>query len=170
MTEGLRRAAARLKQPAYRPWSPSGRRRGSEVPVSRPRSSPSAAARLPPAVASWSKRIDPLLRHEVEGVHRLGSLGYQVGPPEPQRTTTVGPRVRSGWEWDPFLTGRPHMVWPRPPARTLTVTHPARGYTTHDRARISLASHTSHRRGDKVLIRVYPRAEARRPDGGGRRW
>ena len=52
----------------------------------------------PAAVAGWSKRIDPLLRHEVEGVHRLGSLGYQVGPSEPQLTTswTAMERIRFG--------------------------------------------------------------------------
>ena len=33
--------------------APSGRRWGSEVPVSRPRSWPSAAARLPAAAAGW---------------------------------------------------------------------------------------------------------------------
>ena len=27
----------------------------------------------------WAKSINPLLRHEVEGVHRLGNLGYQTG-------------------------------------------------------------------------------------------
>ena len=73
------RALSRPTQPVHRPWSPSGRRWGSEVPVSRPRSWPSAAARLPAAAAGCSKSIDPLLRHEVEGVHRLGSLGYQTG-------------------------------------------------------------------------------------------
>eukprot|EP00964_Phaeocystis_antarctica_P136053 scaffold100450_cov36-Phaeocystis_antarctica.AAC.1 len=36
------------------------------------------------AAAGWAKSINPLLRHEVEGVHRLGSLGYQTGPSEPQ--------------------------------------------------------------------------------------
>eukprot|EP00964_Phaeocystis_antarctica_P020242 scaffold11174_cov56-Phaeocystis_antarctica.AAC.1 len=35
-----------------------------------------------------AKSINPLLRHEVEGVHRLGSLGYQTGPSEPQLTTS----------------------------------------------------------------------------------
>ena len=45
VTEGLGRALSRLTQPVHRPWSPSGRRWGSEVPVSRPRSWPSAAAR-----------------------------------------------------------------------------------------------------------------------------
>ena len=34
--------------------------------------------------AGWAKSIDPLLRHEVETVHRLGSLGYQTGPSEPR--------------------------------------------------------------------------------------
>ena len=29
--------------------------------------------------AGWAKSINPLLRHEVEGVHRLGSCGYQTG-------------------------------------------------------------------------------------------
>ena len=29
--------------------------------------------------AGWAKSINPLLRHEVEGVHRLGSRGYQTG-------------------------------------------------------------------------------------------
>ena len=31
-----------------------------------------------------------------EAVHRLGSLGYQTGPSEPQLTTTDGLRARSG--------------------------------------------------------------------------
>ena len=79
VTEGLGRALARPTQPVHRPWSPSGRRRGSEVPVSRPRAWRSAAARLPAAAAGWAKSINPLLRHEVEAVHRLGSLGYQTG-------------------------------------------------------------------------------------------
>ena len=87
MTEGLGRALARPTQPVHRPWSPSGHRRGSEVPVPRPRAWRSAAARLPAAAAGWAKSINPLLRHEVEGVHRLGSRGYQVGPSEPQVTT-----------------------------------------------------------------------------------
>eukprot|EP00964_Phaeocystis_antarctica_P022593 scaffold12561_cov47-Phaeocystis_antarctica.AAC.1 len=48
-----------------------------------PRRVPRAAAR-----AGWAKSIDSLLRHEVEDVHRLGSLGYQTGPSEPQLTTS----------------------------------------------------------------------------------
>ena len=32
------------------------------------------------AAAGWAKSIDPLLRHEVEDVHRLGSLGYGIKP------------------------------------------------------------------------------------------
>ena len=32
VTEGLRRARARLRQPAHRPWSPSGRRWGPGIP------------------------------------------------------------------------------------------------------------------------------------------
>ena len=35
ITEGLRRARARLRQPTYRPWSPSGRLWGSGVPGTR---------------------------------------------------------------------------------------------------------------------------------------
>jgi len=88
VTEGLGRALAWLTQPIHRPWSPSGRRRGSEVPVPRPRAWRSAAARLPVAAAGWAKSIDPLLRHEVEDVPRLGSFGYQTGPSEPQLTTS----------------------------------------------------------------------------------
>jgi len=84
VTEGLGRALARPTQPVHRPWSPSGRRRGSEVPVPRPRAWRSAAARLPAAAAGWAKSINPLLRHEVEDVHRLGSRGYQTGPSEPR--------------------------------------------------------------------------------------
>ena len=38
---------------------------------------PSEGARLRRAAAAWSKRYDPLLRHEVEGADGLGSLGYQ---------------------------------------------------------------------------------------------
>ena len=56
VTEGLGRALARLTQPVHRPWSPSGRR-GSEVPVSRPRSWPSAAARLPAAARQAGRRV-----------------------------------------------------------------------------------------------------------------
>ena len=102
-------ALARLTQPVHRPWLPSGRRRGSEVPVSRPRAWPSAAARLPAAAAGCSKSIDPLLRHKVEGIHRLGSLGYQAGPSEPHLTTswTATERVRFGFV---FGTVRPHRV------------------------------------------------------------
>ena len=33
--------------------------------------------------AAWSKRYDPLLRHEVKGAHGLGSLGQQTGTSEP---------------------------------------------------------------------------------------
>eukprot|EP00964_Phaeocystis_antarctica_P021581 scaffold11994_cov85-Phaeocystis_antarctica.AAC.1 len=39
----VRCAYARLTQPVHRPWSPFGRRWGSEVPVSRPRAWRSAA-------------------------------------------------------------------------------------------------------------------------------
>ena len=35
--------------------------------------------RIVTAAAGWAKSINPLLRHEVEGVHRLGSCGYQTG-------------------------------------------------------------------------------------------
>ena len=45
---------------------------------------PSEGARLRRAAAAWSKRYDPLLRHEVEGVDGLGSLGHQTGTSEPQ--------------------------------------------------------------------------------------
>ncbi len=47
--------------------------------------------------------------HEVEGVHRLGSLGFQVGPLEPQLTTswTATERIRFGIV---FRTARPHRV------------------------------------------------------------
>ena len=34
--------------------------------------------------AAWSKRYDPLLRHEVEGVDGLDSIGHQTGTSEPQ--------------------------------------------------------------------------------------
>ena len=44
VTEGLRRARARLRQPAHRPWSPSSRRWGPVIPGARPRSWPSAAS------------------------------------------------------------------------------------------------------------------------------
>ena len=70
----------------------------------RPRPGPCALrsrhpARLPAAAVGWAKRIDPLLRLEVEGIHRLGSLGYQTGPSEPRLTTSGaadGLRARSG--------------------------------------------------------------------------
>ena len=60
---------------------------------------PSEGARLRRAAAAWSKRYDPLLRHEVEGVDRLGSLGYQVWAPGPQideRRTRNMTRVAKG--------------------------------------------------------------------------
>ena len=44
VTEGLRRARARLRQPAHRPWLPSSRRWGPVIPGARPRSWPSAAS------------------------------------------------------------------------------------------------------------------------------
>ena len=43
----------------------------------------SEAARLPAAAATWSRRYDPLLWHEVKGAHGLGSLGQQTGTSEP---------------------------------------------------------------------------------------
>ena len=45
---------------------------------------PSEGARLRRAAAALSKRYDPLLRHGVEGVDGLDSLGYQVRAPGPQ--------------------------------------------------------------------------------------
>ena len=45
---------------------------------------PSEGARLRRAAADWSKRYDPLLRHEVEGVDGLDSLSHQTGTSEPQ--------------------------------------------------------------------------------------
>ena len=60
---------------------------------------PSEGARLRRAAAAWSKRYDPLLRHEVEGVDGLGSLGYQVWAPGPQideRRTRNMTRVAKG--------------------------------------------------------------------------
>ena len=69
---GARRTAARplLEVPATGAESrPDLRFPGSRVP----------AARLSAVAAGWAKRINPLLRHAVEGVHRLGSLGYQTG-------------------------------------------------------------------------------------------
>ena len=83
MTEGLRRALARLGQPDQLPWSPSGRSRGSRIPGTRSRSWPSGAARLRQAAAAWSQRYDPLLRHGVQGADGMGSLGYQTGTSEP---------------------------------------------------------------------------------------
>ena len=50
------------------------------------------AAECHRVAAGWAKSINPLLRHEVEGVHRLGSLGYQTGlfgaSPDNQRKGT----------------------------------------------------------------------------------
>ena len=61
--------------------------------------------RLPAAAAGWAKSIDPrLLRHEVEGVHRLGSLGYQTGPSEPQLTTS-GRATCTRWLLSKHTTG-----------------------------------------------------------------
>ena len=45
---------------------------------------PSEGARLRRAAVACSKRYDPLLRHEVEGVDGLDSLGHQTGTSEPQ--------------------------------------------------------------------------------------
>ena len=60
---------------------------------------PSEGARLRRAAVAWSKRYDPLLRHEVEGVDGLDSLGYQVRAPGPQideRRTRNMTRVAKG--------------------------------------------------------------------------
>ena len=60
---------------------------------------PSEGARLRRAAVAWSKRYDPLLRHEVEGVDGLDSLGYQVWAPGPQideRRTRNMTRVAKG--------------------------------------------------------------------------
>ena len=51
--------------------------------------------------------IDPLLRHEVEDVHRLGSLGYQTGPSEPQLTTSA---QRTGYVHE-VVIAQTHRVW-----------------------------------------------------------
>ena len=66
---------------------------------------PSEGARLRRAAVAWSKRFDPLLRHEVEGVDGLDSLGYQTGTSEPQ----------------PDEHGRATCAWrdKGPPSRTL---------------------------------------------------
>ena len=60
---------------------------------------PSEGARLRRAAAAWSNRYDPLLRHGVEGVHRLGSLGQQTGtselPPDEQNGDSPRYRVMS---------------------------------------------------------------------------
>ena len=71
---------------------------------------PSEGARLRRAAAAWSKRYDPLLRHEVEGADGLGSLGYQVWAPGPQideRRTRNMTRVAKGqsapWRADDVL-------------------------------------------------------------------
>eukprot|EP00964_Phaeocystis_antarctica_P106272 scaffold71173_cov100-Phaeocystis_antarctica.AAC.1 len=62
-------------------------------------------------IMTWSYKVSrkPLLRHEVEGIHRLGSLGYQVGPSEPHLTTswTATERFRFGFV---SRTVRPHRV------------------------------------------------------------
>ena len=60
---------------------------------------PSEGARLRRAAVAWSKRYDPLLRHGVEGVDGLDSLGYQVRAPGPQideRRTRNMTRVAKG--------------------------------------------------------------------------
>ena len=62
---------------------------------------PREGARLQRAAAgaAWSKRDDPLLRLEVEGVDGLDSLGYQVWAPGPQideRRTRNMTRVAKG--------------------------------------------------------------------------
>ena len=79
-----------------RPAAAGGACLGSQVPdlLLGPRQPLTLAS----CTAGWSKRYDPLLRHEVEGVHRLGSLGCQTGPwSEPQRTSRAdgdAPRSR----------------------------------------------------------------------------
>eukprot|EP00964_Phaeocystis_antarctica_P144566 scaffold110385_cov35-Phaeocystis_antarctica.AAC.1 len=95
-------AAAQASTAARRSCTGSSRR-GARATASRRRwcawcttstwRTPRSSARPSPATcsrSSWAKSIDPLLRHEVEGVHRLGSLGYQTGPSEPQLTTADG--------------------------------------------------------------------------------
>ena len=69
------------KYPGHPPAAPGGL--GSLVPdlVLGPRKALDIGERR--AAAAWSKRYDPLLRHEVEGADGLGSLGYQTGTSEP---------------------------------------------------------------------------------------
>ena len=60
---------------------------------------PSEGARLRRAAVAWSKRYDPLIRHEVEAADGLDSLGYQVWAPGPQideRRTRNMTRVAKG--------------------------------------------------------------------------
>ena len=45
--------------------------------------------------------------HEVEAVHRLGSLGYQTGPSEPQLTTSA---QRTGYVHE-VVIAQTHRVW-----------------------------------------------------------
>ena len=67
-------------QPPLGAWYPPG---------ARPRSWPSAAADSGGLHSKLTSKIyDPLLRHEVEGLRRLGNLGCHSGPSEPQRTSS----------------------------------------------------------------------------------
>ena len=70
---------------------------------------PSEGARLRRAEVAWSKRYDPLLRHEAEGVHRLGSLGQQTGTPEP-KPDEHGPATCPEWLSSKQARGRAAKV------------------------------------------------------------
>ena len=88
-------SGSRANYPGHPPAAPG--RLLSLVPdlVLGPRK-PLDSGELGPAAAAWSKRYDPLLRHEAEGVHRLGSLGQQTGTPEP-KPDEHGPATWAEW-------------------------------------------------------------------------
>ena len=68
---------------------------------------PSEGARLRRAAAAWSKRYDPLPRHEVEGADGLGSLGQQTGTSEPLTGRASGRKPRKA---KPLLTHRATLI------------------------------------------------------------
>ena len=78
----------------------------------------------PAAAAGWAKSINPLLRHEVEAVHRLGSRGYQTGPSEP-RVDEHGRATCAKWLMSQDTSDEVTMCTPTSTRRRAT------GHATH---------------------------------------
>ena len=152
MTEGLRRAPARLMQPAHRPWSLSGRRRGSEVPA-RCQTSFLALGSSSTA-ASCGKLVEENRPASATRGRRCASTwqpwlsSRAAGASTDDHSWTATGAIRLGMG---SVSNRKTSHGVAQAAGTRSHSHTrGRGYTTHDRARISLASHTSHRQGDTI--------------------